>query len=170
MIESKTTSAADQVAILADLYSKRALAYDRLWSPVIRPVGERLLGRLPLSRAKNVIDVGTGTGALLPAIRSCAPRASLLGVDRSEGMLQLASEKHDGPLRLMDVQELDLPDQSFDVAVVAFVLFHLPDPQRCLNEVFRVLKPAGWVGTATWASEQPPAANAIWDEELRFGS
>lgn len=166
MIESEPISAPEQVEILADLYSRRARAYDNLWSPVIRPLGEGLLGHLPLSSATHVLDVGTGSGALLPVIRSHAPGARVLGVDRSEGMLQLAREKHNGPLRLMDAQKLDLPDRSFDVAVVAFVLFHLPDPQRCLKEVFRVLRPGGWIGTATWSSEEPPAINAIWDEEL----
>jgi SAM-dependent methyltransferase len=66
----------------------------------------------------------------------------------------------------MDAQRLDLPDGRFDVALVAFVLFHLPDPDRCLQEVFRVLKAGGRVGTATWAVERLAAANTIWDEEL----
>jgi ubiquinone/menaquinone biosynthesis C-methylase UbiE len=113
-----------------------------------------------------VIDVGTGAGALLPAIRRAAPRAVVLGIDRSEGMLTLARQRHDGPLAVMDAQHLDLPDGRFDVALVAFVLFHLPDPYRCLQEVFRVLKPGGTVGTATWSVEHFAAANMIWDEEL----
>lgn len=166
MIKSNPVSTEEQVQILADLYSERAGSYDTLWSPVIRPVGERLLDRLPLSDANHVIDVGTGTGALLQVIQKRAPKATVLGVDRSEGMLRLAAEKYAGQLRVMDVQSLDLADESFDVAVIAFVLFHLPDPQRCLNEVARVLKPGGWVGSTTWAVEQLPRVNAIWDEEL----
>ena len=160
-------SADDQVQTLVDLYSQRAEAYDRLWSPVIRPVGERLLQRLPLDGAGRVVDVGTGAGALLPAIRHAAPRATVLGIDRSAGMLQLARQKHRGPLALMDAQRLDLPADEFDVAVVAFVLFHLPDPQQCLREVVRVLRAGGAVGTATWALEEPPSANSIWDDELQ---
>jgi len=159
-------SVEDQLEILADRYSQRAEAYDRLWSPVIRPIGEHLLRRLPLADADRIVDVGTGSGALLPAIRRAAPTATVLGIDRSEGMLELARQKHRGPLALMDAQRLDLPSDAFDVAVVAFVLFHLPDPVRCLSEVIRVLRPGGVVGTATWAREQHPSANAIWDEEL----
>jgi SAM-dependent methyltransferase len=156
----------EQIQELARRYSQRAAAYDRLWSPAIQPVGERLLERLPLAGAEHVVDVGTGAGALLPALRRAAPRATILGIDRSEGMLTLARQRHDGPLAVMDAQRLDLPDGRFDVALVAFVLFHLPDPQRCLHEVFRVLKPGGRVGTATWAVERLAAANLIWDEEL----
>jgi ubiquinone/menaquinone biosynthesis C-methylase UbiE len=159
-------TAEEQTAMLADRYSQRAQAYDELWSPVIRPVGERLLDHLPLNMAREVLDVGTGAGALLQSIQRAAPGAKVLGVDRSQGMLRLAEEKHKGPLALMDVQNLALPANQFDVTVVAFVLFHLPDPGRCLNEVIRVLKPGGAVGTVTWGAETLPPANTIWNEEL----
>jgi ubiquinone/menaquinone biosynthesis C-methylase UbiE len=156
----------EQTAILAERYSQRAEAYDRFWSPVIRPAGERLVSQLPLKAASSVIDVGTGAGALLPAIRRAAPSATVLGVDRSDGMLRLAKGKHPGWLALMDAQNLALSANRFDVAVVAFILFHLPTPERCLSEVNRVLKPAGVVGTITWATERTPTAGAVWDEEL----
>jgi ubiquinone/menaquinone biosynthesis C-methylase UbiE len=156
----------EQTAILAERYSLRAEAYDALWSPVIRPVGERLLAQLPLSTAKSVIDVGSGSGALLPLIQAASPASIVLGVDNSEGMLRLAKDKHRGPLALMDVQRLELADDHFDVAVVAFVLFHLPRPDQCLAEVYRVLRPGGVVGTVTWGVERMPPADAIWDEEL----
>ena len=161
-------TADEQTAVLADRYSQRAEAYDGLWSPIIRPAGERLIAQLPLSSTtRHVIDVGTGAGALLPAIRQSAPNAVIVGVDRSQGMLRLAKEKHSSPLALMDVQTLALPANRFEVAVVAFVLFHLPFPERCLAEVNRVLQPGGAVGTVTWGSEKEPLASAIWDEELQ---
>ena len=156
----------EQTAILAERYSQRAEAYDKLWSPVIRPVGERLIRQLPLKAASSIIDVGTGAGALLPAIRRAAPSATILGVDRSDGMLRLAREKHSGSLALMDVQKLALPANRFDAAVIAFVLFHVPSPERCLSEVNRVLKPGATAGTVTWGAERIPMANAVWDEEL----
>jgi ubiquinone/menaquinone biosynthesis C-methylase UbiE len=159
-------TADEQTAILADRYSQRAEAYDELWSPVIRPVGERLIEHLHLNGARNIIDVGTGAGALLAVLQRAAPNAKILGVDRSDGMLRLARDRHSGPLTLMDVQNLALRPNRFDAAVVAFVLFHLPHPERCLKEVNRVLKPGGTVGTVTWGAEKFPPANTIWDEEL----
>jgi len=161
-------TAGQQTAMLADRYSQRAQAYDGLWSPVIRPIGERLIARLPLTAdTSHVIDVGTGAGALLPAIQLAAPSAVVVGIDRSQGMLRLAKERHSCPLALMDVQRLALPANRFEVAIVAFVLFHLPWPEQCLAEVNRVLQPGGCVGTVTWGSETEPPASAIWDDELQ---
>lgn len=156
----------EQTAILADRYSARAEAYDSLWSPVIRPIGERLLDHLPLSGARDIVDVGTGSGALLPRIREASPDATVLGVDNSQGMLRLAKNKHPGPLALMDVQHLKLEDSHYDVAIAAFVLFHLPRPDLCLAEINRILRREGVVGTVTWGIEHVPPAEAIWDEEL----
>jgi|SRR5579864_6943846 len=166
MAQTERLTIEEQVSALADLYSQRAKLYDSLWSPVIRPVGERLLSHLPLMQATDVIDVGTGAGALLPSIRKAAPNATILGVDRSEGMLRLAKEKHAGPLALMDAAKLEVSANRFDVAIVAFVLFHLPSPARCLSEVHRVLRPGGAVGTVTWAAQHLPPASAIWEEEV----
>jgi ubiquinone/menaquinone biosynthesis C-methylase UbiE len=84
------------------------------------------------------------------------------------GMLRLARERSSGPLVLMDVQKLALPADRFDVAVVAFVLFHLPYPDQCLAGVNRTLKPGGAAGMVTWGSEYMAPANAIWDDELQL--
>lgn len=128
-----------------------------------------MIKRLPLSNAtSHVVDIGTGAGALLPAIQRAAPSALIVGIDRSQGMLRLARDRYSGPLALMDVQKLALSANRFDAAVVAFVLFHLPNPDQCLSGVNLVLKPGGAVGTLTWGSENMPPANAIWDDELQL--
>jgi len=87
-------TANQQTAMLADRYTQRAEVYDALWSPVIRPVGERLISTLSLSNwTRSIVDIGSGAGALLPAIQRAAPGALIVGIDRSQGMLRLAKEK-----------------------------------------------------------------------------
>jgi ubiquinone/menaquinone biosynthesis C-methylase UbiE len=146
----------------------RTSAYDALWSPVIQPMAEPLLQALPLASARRVLDLGTGSGGLLPRIRQLAPSASLLGVDRSLGMLRLATEKHPGPLAVMDAQALGLRDRAFDVVILAFTLFHLPEPQRAAAEIQRLLRSGGLVAAVTWGPEKLPAAHTVWDEELKL--
>jgi demethylmenaquinone methyltransferase/2-methoxy-6-polyprenyl-1,4-benzoquinol methylase len=51
----------------------------------------------------------------------------------------------DPHLQQADVMSLPYEDQSFDVVMAAHVLEHLPDPQRALSEMIRVLKPGGMV-------------------------
>jgi ubiquinone/menaquinone biosynthesis C-methylase UbiE len=156
----------EQVQALAGRYSARAGAYDLLWSPVIQPYALRLLDSLPLSDAHRVLDVGAGAGVLLPILTELAPGAIVLGVDNSVGMLELARRRNAGTVALMNAEELAIPDDEVDVAVLAFVLFHLPRPERCLAEVFRVLHHRGSVGAATWGHEAFPPAHAVWDDEL----
>lgn len=154
------------VAARAAWYSELAEGYARLWSPVIRPMAEHLLGALPLAGASRVLDVGTGVGALMPAIRSAAPDASIVGVDPSRGMLRVARTAAPSSLAVMDAQALGLRSASFDVAVMAFVLFHLPEPVRGLAEVGRVLRPGGALGVVTWGDRPGFRASDAWDGAL----
>jgi SAM-dependent methyltransferase len=158
------------MARMAANYSASADGYAEFWSPVIRPLGRRLLEALPWAGASRVLDVGTGTGALIPDILSLAPAVRVVGIDRSFGML--ARAKGPGvPLATMDAMTLGVRAGTFDIAVLAFVLFHVPDPSMALAEVKRALRRPGTVGVTTWADDPATPASQIWDEELSgFGA
>lgn len=153
------------VASLAASYSATARAYREFWAPALIPYSRRLLRGLPVASARLVLDLGSGVGALLPTLAgSTAPSATVVAVDRSEGMLRLAPS--DFPRAVMNAQRLAFAPDTFDVAVMAFMLFHVPDPEAALAEVRRVLRPGGAAGAITWASEETTLPYAIWDEEL----
>lgn len=157
----------DPTRVLAAAYAASAQDYARLWAPVIQPMGERLVAAIPLANAKAVLDVGVGAGALVPAIRAAAPRALVVGIDRVDRMLEVARAGSPTiPLAVMDAQQLGLRSSIFDAAILAFVLFHLPDPLRGLSEVARTLRRGGVVAITTWGANHVPPAAAIWDEEL----
>jgi SAM-dependent methyltransferase len=150
---------------LARIYSSQARVYVERWSPIIRAGGLRLLEALAWRGATRVLDIGTGAGAHLPDIRRLAPDAWVLGVDRSPGMLDLARPQGI-PLALMDGMDLALRAQSFDVALMVFVLFHLSSPLDALRGVRRLLRLGGTVGLVTWAEDPDVEASRIWDAEL----
>ena len=49
-----------------------------------------------------------------------------------------------------DAQKLPFPDGSFDVAIMALVISFVPDPDKAVAEMARVVRPGGWVATYMW--------------------
>lgn len=99
---------------------------------------------------KHMLDVATGTGdfALLAA-RRLKPE-SLLGVDLSEGMLEVGREKirRAGADKVIsfskeDCMKLSLPDNAFDAVTVAYGIRNFEDLDRGLREICRVMRPGG---------------------------
>lgn len=154
----------DPARALAHSYSDQASAYQELWAPVILPYSRRLLRQLPLAEARLLLDLGAGVGTLLPWIRAAAPHAAIVGADRSGGMLSLAPREFSRVL--MDAGRLGFASGVFDAVVMAFMLFHLLDPAGVLEEVSRVLRPRGVVGTATWGDAEVFPAREAWNAEL----
>ncbi len=164
MADSPTNASTSDTVRLATYYTANAAAYRDLWAPVLEPAGVRLLEYLPLKTARSVVDIGTGVGNLLPHLRRAAPQARIVGVDRSLGMLALAPE--DWPLAVADALALPLGTGAYDVAVLAFMLFHVSDPVAALREVRRVLRADGTIGLTTWGVASSFRADEIWEEEL----
>jgi SAM-dependent methyltransferase len=156
----------EQTRRVADRYSRDADAFALHWAPYLRRRSLVLLERMPLAGARVVLDLGTGTGGLLAALRAAAPAATVVGTDVSEGMLSAARQAGDAPLALMDARRLALRDECADVAILAFVLHRLAEPANALAESARVLRRGGALGTVTWGHGQRSAAAAIWSDVL----
>jgi SAM-dependent methyltransferase len=108
---------------------------------------ELLFAAIAEARPGRVLEVGGGEGELAERIvRELG--AEVVGVDQSERMVELQRARgidaHVG-----DVQELAFSAGEFDVAVAAWMLYHVPDVDRALGELARVLRPGGRLVTVT---------------------
>ncbi len=95
----------------------------------------------------TVGDLGCGTGQVSELL---APHvAGVIAVDGSTDMVQAARKRlkgaHQVDVRRGDMEALPIGDGQLDVAILALVLHHVPEPARALAEVSRVLKPGGRV-------------------------
>ncbi|WP_187429675.1 2-methoxy-6-polyprenyl-1,4-benzoquinol methylase, mitochondrial [Roseobacter fucihabitans] len=99
----------------------------------------------------QILDCGVGNGSLSIALDSIKKGPiDFHAIDTSAEMLVQAKSvmQYAGlapRLQQADVMSLPYEDQSFDVVMAAHVLEHLPNPQRALTEMVRVLKPGGMV-------------------------
>ena len=93
----------------------------------------------------TVGDLGCGTGQTSAAIAPFV--AHLIAVDASAAMLQAAKKRLHGidniELRRGELEALPIDEARLDAATLMLVLHHLPEPERALAEVARVLKPGG---------------------------
>ncbi len=89
----------------------------------------------------HVLDVGCGTGAMAERI-DALPGVTLVAVDFSSRFVELTAARG-VDAREADICYLPFDDASFDVVYAGWMLYHVRDLERALNEVRRVLRPGG---------------------------
>lgn len=123
---------------------------------------EKLVPEFGLELGQNILDVGTGTGVLIPyLIHVVGPSGSLTAIDCSEKMVQICRAKNwhlrNVTVQLQDVEEEDLQERSFD-AVICFGSFpHFDEKEKALHNMNRALRPRGLL----------IIAHALTSEELK---
>jgi SAM-dependent methyltransferase len=130
--------------------------YERYMGVWSRLAGTAFLDWLAAKPGLRWIDVGCGNGAFTEMIvERCAPSA-IQGIDPSEAQLVYARTRPAARIaqyRLGDAMALPFADDSFDAAVMALVIFFVPEPAVGVAEMTRVVRPGGAVSAYAWDME-----------------
>ena len=124
----------DRTAIIYDRFMRRdAAAYDRMYA-LLRPV----------VRDKTVLELAAGTGLIAKHIANAAEYIEV--TDASEQMIRQAEREDHAENLHFSVQDmfcLPYADAAFDVVIVSNALHIVPQPEKSLREIKRVLKDDG---------------------------
>ena len=128
-------------------------AYERMMGTWSKLAGDVFIDWVAPRPGLRWIDVGCGNGAFTARlIERCAP-AEVQGIDPSEAQLAFARARPDARLAGFhkgDATALPFPKSRFDAAVMALVIFFVPDPAKGVAEMVRVIGPGGTVAAYAW--------------------
>lgn len=137
----------------------------RRWNPTLdRWYGaptRRMLDLAHLTPGQRVLDIAAGAGEpAVSAAERVGPGGYVLATDISEGIVELARQvaRERGydqvETRVMDGEQLELPDESFDAVLCRLGLMYMPHPVTALREWRRVLKPGGRVAVVVFSTPE----------------
>jgi ubiquinone biosynthesis O-methyltransferase len=138
------TAARPQLHRIANSYARwRSSRLGRITDALERQLLARLLGRVD---GKKLLDVGCGDGAM--ALELARKGATVTALDADPSMIaaaRLRAENETTHIQFVegDAERLPFDDATFDVVVAVTVLCFVPDAERAVKQIARVLKPGG---------------------------
>jgi ubiquinone/menaquinone biosynthesis C-methylase UbiE len=170
--------------VLADAFDRAAPTYDAMvalspgYHDQLRTAAEALVERLPApgtgDAALRVLDLGCGSGASTRAVldawsarSGAADTLSVTGVDASQGMTDQARAKAWPPHVTLAVSDAvahleSLPSGSVDGVLACYLLRNVPDRDRLVAEVGRVLRPGGAFVVHDYSVAGSTRAKLLW--------
>jgi SAM-dependent methyltransferase len=141
---------------IPDGWNKTSAAYNRdIWA-LMGPFVRDAVDRARIASGARVLDIAAGTGAVTLRV---APRADrVLAVDFARDMLahleeRIARAGHTNVrTEVMDGQDLEVDDGSFDAVLSNFGVIFFPDRVRGFSEMHRVLRPGGRAVVTAWST------------------
>lgn len=126
--------------------------------------------RIPkIIKGKDVLEIATGPGLLAKHVAYAANR--MIATDYSEGMIAEA-RKGEYPdhltFEVADATDLPFDDRSFDVVLIANALHVMPDPEKALKEIDRVLKDKGILIAPNFVNHKKGFASIVWSGILKI--
>ncbi|WP_353661986.1 bifunctional demethylmenaquinone methyltransferase/2-methoxy-6-polyprenyl-1,4-benzoquinol methylase UbiE [Hydrogenimonas sp. SS33] len=147
--QEKIVSMFDEIASTYDVTNRiLSMGIDKSWR---KKACDKTLELLERSEGLTVLDVACGTGDMLQWWRDRAERKGakigrFIGVDPSEGMLEVAKKKVDfADFVVAKAQEMPLEGETADILSISYGIRNVVDRQEAIDEFYRVLKPGGMV-------------------------
>lgn len=145
-------------------YRRYAKAYDLLFGHIFKAGHDAVCG-LSFEEYEKILEIGVGTGLSLPMY----PRnIRIVGIDLSVEMLNVARKRvadqslyEVESLQIMDAEQMDFPDHSFDKVIAMYVLSVTPNPARLIREMRRVCRVNGEIVIVNHFRSRYRAINAI---------
>ena len=142
---------------------------------------EQVLQRLAPMPGERALDIGCGPGLTTLALAEAVGlQGHVVAVDMAEPMLHLARQRcrywPQVQLQNLDVAQLPMADNSFDIALATQVYEYVPDIAQALKELARVVRPGGRVllvdtdwESAVWASRDDQRMRRVlevWNQHI----
>ncbi|KOS68591.1 phosphatidylethanolamine N-methyltransferase [Lysinibacillus contaminans] len=127
------------------IYKMASPIYDKFFnSGMFLNARKQIFREIPFDKKQKILFVGVGTGADLELINHAD--LDITAIDYSPDMLGKAKKKFENStinFLEMDAQQMEFNHETFDYVVASLILSVVPDANKCLQEMVRVLKPEG---------------------------
>lgn len=144
----------------------RGVRNDEYFDCLYKRFSVHILEMLQLQDARSILIIGCGFGFDEKNIRHLFPQIDIWSIDISEEMVSRAVENGSpGCFSIAAAEKLPFPDNSFDRILSREVIEHVVEPQSMLNEVSRVLKPAG-IAVITTENEESLSPVNFYDRKI----
>jgi ubiquinone/menaquinone biosynthesis C-methylase UbiE len=152
----------------AQSYAKFSGDFARLTWRYSDAVASHMLDLATISTEDKLLDIGTGSGLVAIKFAKLGNCKQAIGIDQSQEMLAEARAKavveqlgDRVVFRAMDAENLDLPDAEIDIVTGLYVLSHLPNPGKAVEESYRMLKKGGHAVFAVGAPPPLPTMDGL---------
>jgi ubiquinone/menaquinone biosynthesis C-methylase UbiE len=163
----------DHLKRVADEFGRQAQTFEAWAEKTDDQVASRFQAALGAAGHGHLLDVACGPGVVTAALAPGA--ASMVAFDATEQMLEKAKSRcvkaglTNVDFKCGDAENLPFADAQFDGVVTRLAVHHFADPQRALDEMFRVLRRGGTAVVVDIVSSQEPAESNLQNaiERLR---